>query len=72
MNPMDIYAKKGHKVVFANPNSGYVGHQKMARKYLTLGKTYTVEKTAVSPWHTDVYLVEVPGIGFNSVLFEDA
>lgn len=68
---MDIYAKKGHRVVFSNPESGYQHHQNTAKEYLKVGKTYTINKTEVSNYHTDVYLEEVPGVAFNSVLFED-
>lgn len=67
---MNIYAERGTKVVFAYPDSGYEPDQKRAKKHLVEGVTYTVEKTVVHSWHTDVYLQEVPGIAFNSVLFE--
>jgi len=32
---------------------------------------YTVARTKVGSWHTDVYLVERPGIAFNSVDFDE-
>ena len=41
-----------------------------ARKHLTEGEEYTVERTEVSSCHTDVYLEEIPGVAFNSVMFE--
>lgn len=69
---MNIYAKSGHKVIFKHPNYGYENDQETARKHLKVGGKYTVENTSVDTWKTDVYLKEVPGIAFNSVLFEDA
>ncbi len=68
---MNIYAKRGTEVVFAHPDAGYLAHQKQGKKYLIPGQTYIVERTVVSPWHTDVYLEEVPGQSFNSVMFEE-
>lgn len=71
---MDIYARSGHKVLVTveGMNSGYEHHKETAKKYLVVGKTYTVDHTDVSSWHTDVYLQEIPGIAFNSVHFIDA
>lgn len=68
---MNIYAKNGDKIVFSNPDAGYKPHQTTAKEHLESGGIYTVEKTLVSNWHTDVYVKELPGIAFNSVLFED-
>lgn len=68
---MNIHAKKGELVVFTHPDAGYDSHQEKARKFLEEGKTYTVERTVVDAWHTDVYLQEVPGEAFNSVHFSD-
>jgi hypothetical protein len=67
---MDIHAKKGTKVIFANPNAGYDHHQKTAKEHLTVGETYTLDRTEVRAYHTDVFLKEIPGIAFNSVMFE--
>lgn len=66
---MDIYTKKGTMVQFRHPNFGYNSHQEMAKKYLEVMKSYTIESTNVGSMHTDVYLKEFPGIGFNSVHF---
>ena len=67
---MNIHAKKGTKVVFSNPSAGYDPDQETARKYLTVGETYTVERTEIHDWCTYVFLEEVPGVAFNSVIFE--
>lgn len=69
---MNIYAKKGDKVVFTHPNAGNEHHQQLASKYLKLNETYTIDHTDVGGWHTSVYIQEVPDVRFNSVLFEDA
>lgn len=68
---MDIYARRGTKIVFNNPNAGYPYDQETARKYLKVGSKYTVEWKRVGCFHTDVFLQEVPGVPFNSVLFDE-
>lgn len=68
---MDIYAKEGSKVVFDKPDAGYQGAVEKAAKHLTVGSTYTVERTEVGGWSTDVYLKEVEGVSFNSCMFSD-
>lgn len=68
---MDIYAKKGHKVIFKYPDNGYTPDQEQAKKYLKVGETYTVNKTEVHSSTADVELIEIPGQYFNSVLFVD-
>ncbi len=68
---MNIYALKGHKIKFVNPTSGYQYEQDTAKAHLIIGKEYTVEQTSVGSWHTEVYIEEVPDVGFNSCLFED-
>jgi hypothetical protein len=68
-NSMNIYAKEGAKVVCKTLRGGYTNH--VANKYLEIGKQYTVEKTVVHNWRTEVFLKEFPGIAFNSVYFKD-
>ncbi len=68
---MNIYAKSGEKVVFSSPTNGYLCHQELARKHLAVGRIYTVDYTEVEAFHTDVFLLECPGVAFNSVLFDD-
>lgn len=70
---MNIHAKKGSKVVVTEKtkNSGYSIDAERVAKHLEVGKPYTVDRTDVSGWRTDVYLEEVPGVSFNSVNFED-
>ncbi len=71
MNTMDIYAEPGTKVRFAFPNNGYDFHKETAKQHLIEGEIYTVKITDVGSFHTDVYLQEVPGVKFNSVMFEN-
>ncbi len=67
---MDINSKKGTKVVFANPGSGYEPEQELAKEHLKVGATYTVDRTEVGRFHTKVFLEEIPDVPFNSVMFD--
>lgn len=69
---MNIYALPGSKVIFAYPDSGYESDQERAKKYLKVGEIYTIKEIRVHDWSTEVFLEEVPGVAFNSVLFNDA
>jgi hypothetical protein len=68
---MDIYAPTGYRVTVTERtiNSGYDGDARQANKYLKVGEIYTIEKTEVDKWTTDVWLKEIPGQIFNSVHF---
>lgn len=69
---MNIYALNGHKVKCKTLSGGYSYHQEIAEKYLKIDEEYTIEKTEVDSWHTDVWLQELPNVKFNSVFFEDS
>ena len=68
---MDIYAEEGYKVTVTETsiNHGYSHDKQKANKYLKSGGVYTVERTEVGGWHTDVWHKEFPEISFNSVHF---
>jgi hypothetical protein len=67
---MDIYSKPGTKVVYDSATAGYPFDQEKIKKHgLILGGIYTVNFTVVHSSSTDVYLVEFPGVYFNSVCF---
>lgn len=68
---MDIYAPAGTKVRYAFPEAGWDHHKSMGELHLKADAVYTVASTEVHSWHTLVTLEEVPGIQFNSVLFEE-
>lgn len=68
---MNIFAIKGHKIKFTNPEAGYPYDQKMGEEHLEVGKEYTVDYTEVDGYSTNVIIQEVPKIKFNSVLFSD-
>lgn len=68
---MNIYAPPGSKIKYSEFNNGYRYDKNIAEKHLIRGEIYTVLRTDVSNYHTSVYLVEVPNIGFNSVMFSD-
>ena len=40
------------------------------RVVLAEGATYEVEREEVHSWHTKLFLVGFPGLGFNDVCFE--
>lgn len=74
MNTMNIYSPRGTKVIVTEDsiNSGYPADEDLAKKYLEVGRTYTVERTVVDNWHTNVWLQEFPPeVYFNSVSFEE-
>jgi len=68
---MNIWALKGHKVTVTKKSirNGYDRARDRAEKLLIIGNTYTIEKTHVQAFSTDVYLQEFPGIRFNSSTF---
>jgi hypothetical protein len=68
---MNIYAIKGHKVKCVTVDSAYVNERELNKQYLVPGQEYTVDKTIVGSWFTEVFLGEIPGISFNSVIFDD-
>lgn len=69
---MALDSKPGTKIVFAYPDNGYSGDREHARKYLTLGHTYTVRFVEVGGERSSVYLNEVKGTCFNTVQFAPA
>lgn len=69
--PIDIYAPQDTKVKYTG-RGGYDHHKEYANKYLKVDEIYTIDRTDVGGWHTDVYLKEVPGKAFNSVHFVNA
>ncbi len=70
---MNIFAHPGHKVIVTEKSFSYSmeNDQKQVEKHLEIGKTYTVQRTEVFSFHTNVWLEEVPGQKFNSVCFDD-
>jgi hypothetical protein len=70
---MNIHAREGHKIKYTHPTAGYLGDQETARKHLILNHQYSVKKTVVHDYTTDVYLreIEQEGVFFNSVMFDD-
>ncbi len=73
MNTMNIYAKRGDKVILSFPESGWPLDQKMLTEGgLVKDGVYTIDHTDVFSSSTNVYLLEFPGVRFNSVNFSDA
>ena len=67
---MNIYAPYGTKVVYTG-QGGSDSEKEFGNKWLRMGTEYTIDRTVVHNWHTDVYLVEEPNKTFNSVQFEE-
>jgi len=67
---MNIHAEPGTKVIFARSAEGLPNNEQEAAKKLVLHLEYTVAATQIHAWRTDVTLKEVPGVVFNSVLFD--
>lgn len=67
----NIHSEAGRKVTVTDIsiNNGYDSDAEKANKYLKPGNIYTVERTRVDSWFTDVWLNEFPDIRFNSVHF---
>lgn len=53
---MDIQSEAGTRVRYAHPEGGYPTAIRHAKKHLVLGLIYTVARTEVHEWHTDVFL----------------
>lgn len=68
---MDIFNNEERRVVCVSNEDPSTLWCKKNAPMLTVGETYTVRDIDVHSWHTIVYLREFPGVGFNSVLFEE-
>lgn len=70
-NTMNIRAHPGTKVKVTEQTAknGYLGDQEAVKKWLEIGKVYTVAYTVAGQSHTSVVLQELPGRSFNSVNF---
>ena len=67
---MKIDAKENTKVIYTG-KGGYNYHKEDANKHLIKGNVYTVLRTEIGGFYTDVYLKEFPTQNFNSVMFQD-
>jgi hypothetical protein len=68
---MNIYATPGTRIVFKYPNNGHPDDRDRVMLALQVGQTYTVQKTSVGDWSSSVTLTEVPGVAFNTVMFDN-
>lgn len=69
---MDIFSEPGTRVIFDRPNNGTKYDKDNCAEFLALGAFYTIEKTEVGDYSTRVFLREIPGRWFNSVMFSNA
>lgn len=68
---MNVYANHGDKILFYYPNNGLPMDKEKAKKFLKQGEIYTVDRTKVFSDFTIVFLIEIPDVPFNSVMFKD-
>jgi hypothetical protein len=57
---------------FAHPDAGYAIDQQTAAEHLEVGEVYTVERLEVGRSSSRLWLIDVPGVAFNTVMFEAA
>lgn len=71
---MDINSKPGSKVKVTKETSkhGYNYDKEQVKKYLKINKEYTIDFIDIHNWSSEVFLVEFPGISFNTVNFVNA
>lgn len=70
-DPMSLDSKPGERMKFTG-YGGYDYQQEQAKKLLTVGHIYTVERVDVGDWSSTVEFKEFPGENFNTVMFEAA
>lgn len=68
---MEIFTPENKKVELATLNAGHDWQKEEVKKHLEFGKHYTVEKTIVHGFSSEVYLKEIPGVSFNTVFFKN-
>jgi len=72
---MNIHALSGTPVMAVQENmivqNGHQVDKDLVLTHIELDKVYHVNYTVVGDWTTKVYLMEVPGIAFNSVNFKE-
>jgi hypothetical protein len=68
---MDIHSKPGTKVQVSEQSfrNGSDTYKDLAAKHLKIGGVYTITRTDIHNWYTEVYVDEFPGIPFSSVQF---
>ncbi len=64
-------ATSGTRIRLVRPNAGYDPDIKRVSELLTEGSVYTVAQLRVGDSHSTVVLVEIPGMRFNTVHFDE-
>ena len=62
-----ITVQRGDRVRFSYPNAGW--DPDVGVRHLAVGREYTVSRARVHGFLTEVWLMEIPGVAFNSVQF---
>jgi len=63
------YSETGDKIICYSIDNGYLGDVQQAHKYLKKDKIYTIDSIIVHGYSTDITLLEIPNVKFNSVHF---
>ena len=66
---MYIFSPPGTNVKYSNHDCGMPGDRELCHKHLVLNKVYTVDVVSVGDSSSRVYLEEIPGVAFNTVMF---
>lgn len=70
LETLKIEVEHGTKVKFLYPERSHLNYvTEHARYHLLIGSVYTVDYTVIHAFHTEVFLIEVPGIPFGSCMF---
>ncbi|MCH6198612.1 hypothetical protein MMU07_03405 [Aquiflexum sp. LQ15W] len=67
---MDIYTPPGQKVRYINRH-GHDSEREFANLHLQEGAVYTLLRSKLFKFRTEIYLEEFPEMPFNSVMFEN-
>lgn len=66
-----LFSEHGVHVRVKSFSAGNSYERELVEKYLAKDQVYTIDRINVGRNYTDVWLVEVPDLSFNSVFFEN-
>lgn len=62
---------RGDAIRYANCNNGLKQDRIKCDRWLILGDVYYISEMTVYSWNTDIELMGIPGVRFNSVMFDN-
>lgn len=66
-----LFSERGVRVRVKTFNAGSRYDRGLAERHLAQDQVYTIDRISIGRNYTDVWLVEVPDLSFNSVFFEN-